>query len=269
MKQIKLSERAIESVRPYCVYRFFDKSGTLLYVGVSSCFIQRLCGHQDDKEWFPEVSRMEVEYFDTRAEALAFESAEIRDRDPLYNVQGKRADGRRPASRGIHPKPEREERSYPKCAVPDCGDAPWIRGDQCYGHYLRGCAAQIQELAARDGDQDRQKLRLSGAYPRVEGLLSQLSDDAASLLIAALAQSIPSGEWRCSRSDMAEYLGFFDRSGLHLSEARLDKAVRELVGLALLERRPGLSAAKPGALAPLVNNPRLEVSSDSSCNIPG
>lgn len=257
MKQIKLSERAIESVRPYCVYRFFDGAGTLLYVGVSSCFIQRLCGHQDDKEWFPEVCRMEIEYFDTRAEALAFESAEIRDRDPLYNVQGKRADGRRPPSRGIRPKPEYEERPRPTCAVLDCGSALMMRDNLCWEHYREACAAEIRESAAKSREQDSLTLRLSGAYSLVESVSGQLSDDAKSLLIAVLAQSTPTSEWRCSRYEMAKHVGIGLQSGSIPSVARLDKAVRELMDLGLLEKRPGRKRGGPGALVPLVNKARL------------
>lgn len=71
------------------LYRFFDASGRLLYVGISLHAAQRASQHRAEKAWWPKVARMEVERVDgDRSDALAAELAAIQTERPIYNIAG-------------------------------------------------------------------------------------------------------------------------------------------------------------------------------------
>lgn len=77
------------------LYRFFDKAGTLLYIGISHTIPRRLDQHQDTKPWYHEVARITVEHHPDRAAALGFEERAIKAERPKYNIVHNR--GRIPA----------------------------------------------------------------------------------------------------------------------------------------------------------------------------
>lgn len=68
-----------------CVYRAYDRSGDLLYVGVSLSAWMRLASHRT-KEWWTDVANITVEHFETIDEAGAAESAAILSEGPAHNV---------------------------------------------------------------------------------------------------------------------------------------------------------------------------------------
>lgn len=74
------------------LYRLFDASGDLLYVGVADRPKRRLANHAAVKAWWPQVARHTLTWFSTRSEALDAESNAIRDESPRYNIAG-RPDG--------------------------------------------------------------------------------------------------------------------------------------------------------------------------------
>jgi predicted GIY-YIG superfamily endonuclease len=69
------------------LYRLRNADGELLYVGISSKPPQRWGQHASDKEWWPEVATLSIEWFDSRAEALAMEAKAIRIEQPRHNIQ--------------------------------------------------------------------------------------------------------------------------------------------------------------------------------------
>jgi hypothetical protein len=69
------------------LYRAFDSTGTLLYVGISGSPEKRWVHHSENKAWWPEVARVEVAWHDSRAEALWHESEAIRAEKPRHNIQ--------------------------------------------------------------------------------------------------------------------------------------------------------------------------------------
>lgn len=75
--------------RWHVVYRFFNTSGGLLYVGISVGLPGRLRQHSGDKDWFRDVARVELEHVEGRQAALARELEIIRAEDPLWNRAGK------------------------------------------------------------------------------------------------------------------------------------------------------------------------------------
>jgi hypothetical protein len=74
-----------EGSRFTALYRHFNKEGRLLYVGVSLTAIKRLVEHRNGCAWYRQIARIEVEWFDTRDEALAAEAEAIRTEKPRYN----------------------------------------------------------------------------------------------------------------------------------------------------------------------------------------
>lgn len=72
--------------QPTALYRLRNSAGELLYVGISSKPPQRWGQHAADKEWWPEVADLSLEWLDSRADALDAEGRAIRTEKPKYNV---------------------------------------------------------------------------------------------------------------------------------------------------------------------------------------
>lgn len=68
------------------LYRHFDAAGQLLYVGISLGVMHRLQQHLGSSSWAGAIARVEVESFDTRAEAASAERDAIRAERPLHNI---------------------------------------------------------------------------------------------------------------------------------------------------------------------------------------
>lgn len=73
------------------LYRFFDHSNELLYIGITNRIPRRLDEHGDDKPWYLEVARVEVEHHPDRHAALRAEKDAIKTERPRYNIQHNRA----------------------------------------------------------------------------------------------------------------------------------------------------------------------------------
>ena len=72
------------------LYRHFDASGELLYVGVSISAFARLEQHASSA-WFKSIARMDVEHFESRDAALIAERDAIMREHPKHNVKHKRS----------------------------------------------------------------------------------------------------------------------------------------------------------------------------------
>lgn len=71
---------------PTCLYRHWDSSGRLLYVGIALSPAARLRGHRKNAPWFREIARIDVEWFDSRIAAMRAEIRAIRNERPLHNT---------------------------------------------------------------------------------------------------------------------------------------------------------------------------------------
>lgn len=73
------------------VYRFFDASGQLLYIGCTVNFLNRIVNHTSHSRyadsWWPLVARFESVEFRTLNEALNAEELAIRIERPLFNTK--------------------------------------------------------------------------------------------------------------------------------------------------------------------------------------
>lgn len=69
------------------LYRHFDATGQLLYVGISLSAIHRLQQHKRTAHWASQIANVTIEPHPTRAAALAAEREAIRQENPAHNVQ--------------------------------------------------------------------------------------------------------------------------------------------------------------------------------------
>jgi hypothetical protein len=70
---------------PTAVYRYYDRHGVLIYVGVTSRGTTRNFEHVSHAEWWPHVASQEVEHHADRSTALAREKELIREFRPPFN----------------------------------------------------------------------------------------------------------------------------------------------------------------------------------------
>lgn len=70
---------------PCALYRHYDDSGVLLYVGISIKPDERAEQHRRNSPWFPLSVRCEVEWFDSAADAHDVERQAIDLESPLFN----------------------------------------------------------------------------------------------------------------------------------------------------------------------------------------
>lgn len=69
------------------VYRYYDQSGVLIYVGITSRGIARNREHNRSRPWWPYVVRQEVEHLPNRSAALTRERELIERYWPPFNTQ--------------------------------------------------------------------------------------------------------------------------------------------------------------------------------------
>jgi hypothetical protein len=68
------------------LYRHFDADGNLLYVGASLRSMARLSEHSS-APWFASITRVTVERFNTRDDALRAERQAIAQENPRHNIK--------------------------------------------------------------------------------------------------------------------------------------------------------------------------------------
>lgn len=73
--------------RPTSVYRYYDRNGLLIYVGITNQGIGRNRQHNADKDWWRFVLRQDVTHFRTRQAALDEERNLIQQHRPPFNTQ--------------------------------------------------------------------------------------------------------------------------------------------------------------------------------------
>jgi excinuclease UvrABC nuclease subunit len=75
--------------RPYWVYRCYDSTGRLIYVGCTSNLWQRLSTHRSKSWWAPQVSRVHAKVYRGRNAAGSIERRAIADESPRWNIVGR------------------------------------------------------------------------------------------------------------------------------------------------------------------------------------
>lgn len=74
---------------PTTLYRLYDATNCLLYVGVAGNPGRRFEQHRADKPWWGDVAHATLEHHPSRDDALAAETAAIRTENPRHNVAGR------------------------------------------------------------------------------------------------------------------------------------------------------------------------------------
>jgi hypothetical protein len=74
---------------PHHVYRCFDSTGRLIYVGASGDLFARLRSHRASSWWAPQVAKVTAKVYPNRLTARAAERAAIRAEMPRWNKSGK------------------------------------------------------------------------------------------------------------------------------------------------------------------------------------
>jgi predicted GIY-YIG superfamily endonuclease len=73
---------------PTFLYRFFDSTGRLLYVGITLAPLKRFRQHMlDHTAWMMDVAQIVPTWFETREEAREAEKEAIRTENPIYNIE--------------------------------------------------------------------------------------------------------------------------------------------------------------------------------------
>lgn len=72
--------------QPTTLYRLYDAESRLLYVGIAAEWARRMVEHSKTKEWWDLVASVDVEFLQTRADALEAERHAILTGRPVYNV---------------------------------------------------------------------------------------------------------------------------------------------------------------------------------------
>lgn len=67
------------------LYRFFDKDGILLYVGISNTWYQRFHDHERKAGWFSKVASSTFEWHENRESVEAAELLAIKTENPVFN----------------------------------------------------------------------------------------------------------------------------------------------------------------------------------------
>lgn len=70
------------------LYRFYDASGALLYVGITSRGPERFGAHRRTQPWWCDVTTCRIEHYPDRDSALAAESIAITREHPAHNIAG-------------------------------------------------------------------------------------------------------------------------------------------------------------------------------------
>lgn len=73
----------------YHVYRCYDLTERLIYVGATSNLFGRLASHRSRSWWAPQVEKVKATTYPDRSSALAAERAAISDENPRWNTKGR------------------------------------------------------------------------------------------------------------------------------------------------------------------------------------
>lgn len=80
------SPRTGSRVVSFTLYRMFDGTGRLLYVGKTVNYFRRISDHSTEKSWWRKVVKTTFEHFNTHNDLLTAEYQAIRSEKPLHNI---------------------------------------------------------------------------------------------------------------------------------------------------------------------------------------
>lgn len=143
---------------PHFLYRFYDRTDTLLYIGITNDPKTRFKWHRKNQPWWSDVdqSKTRIEYHATRDSVLKAERAAIEDETPLYNDQH-------------NPSVDTPASIMAEEAKADLADSILRRlaGDEdAYKEILQEATEQIE---AAEGDEDETYWQPFSTNPKIYG----------------------------------------------------------------------------------------------------
>jgi excinuclease UvrABC nuclease subunit len=103
-----------ESTKNPCyLYRHFDKSGNLLYIGISMSVLNRIIQHERSAKWFSNLGHITIQEFESRALAEQAERIVIKTEKPPYNIVHKDKVKQR-ISKAVRRREQEMREKYPK-----------------------------------------------------------------------------------------------------------------------------------------------------------
>lgn len=93
----------------HALYRFYDNTDELLYVGITLDPGKRFKQHSTQKAWWSDVADITLQKFDSRIEVLAAEREAIKTESPRYNVIHNQASWRCCVCNQLLPEPIEDE----------------------------------------------------------------------------------------------------------------------------------------------------------------
>lgn len=239
-RRVSAASLALEH-QPHALYRFFDRSDVLLYVGITVDLAKRIKNHRKGKPWWTQIHNITVEHFDTRQEALDAERKAIRDEKPLHNDQH---NPHVVVDYGTHPEDidgDWIERNWPKVApcIRDHVEVPaYDKGrcelaetlllgftpDELEHHYAEGRAAGVQD---GEDDLDGPEAHVRAAQAAITGLQVDVAVLATSIdfFLNAIPPHVAEGVFAVrpdeSMTDVRRSAWYLDRLTEMFTSARL------------------------------------------------
>lgn len=78
---------ALLDARPTTLYRAYDASGRLLYVGIAVNWPRRWGQHAERSPWYQQVTRLELTEYANRPDAMAAEKRVVAAEHPVHNIE--------------------------------------------------------------------------------------------------------------------------------------------------------------------------------------
>lgn len=92
-----ISRPSVADSAPQYLYRFFDATGQLLYVGITCNLGRRFKAHRLEQPWWPEVARTVIDRYADRGAVEQAEREAIETERPRWNVVHNHSDSPRPS----------------------------------------------------------------------------------------------------------------------------------------------------------------------------
>lgn len=158
------------------VYRHYDADGALLYVGLSRNPLKRWGQHKALALWFYDISRIEIQWFDSREDASDAEIRAVKSERPIFNTVYNTAN------------PQRKKVETPP--PPDTDECPpWLPDGVVVGVTLRDNGPGVDALISAGVPADNIK---DGGNPRVlDSLLKMMPP--GSVLVLGRGVLLPDG----------------------------------------------------------------------------
>jgi|1185.fasta_scaffold03481_5 hypothetical protein len=86
LEAVTAEERELAATYNTALYRFYDASNALLYVGISRSLPDRWNWHRCRTDWYARAHSVALSFYPSRRDAFRAEAAAIRTQHPQFNI---------------------------------------------------------------------------------------------------------------------------------------------------------------------------------------